>query len=158
METRKATSGDLERMQAIARDTIDLNYRSFIDDDGVDWYLSGPSDEYLARNLGRSTVLTAEGTIIGFAVCRENLIELIMIDHASHQRGFGSALLEHCESKLFERYDAIRLESFEGNQSANRFYRKNGWIQTGSVSDAMSGGRKWIFEKKRNGNIRRKNG
>jgi hypothetical protein len=50
---------------------------------------------------------------------------------------------------MFEQYDAIRLESFERNGKANNFYRKNGWTRMGAVPDAMSGGRKWIFEKRR---------
>lgn len=149
LQFRQATAKDLEAMQAIARHTIDMNYRSFIDDDGVDWFISGPSDDHLGKNVDDSTLLTADGTIVGFAVCRENVIDLIMIVHESHRRGFGSALLAHCESKLFERYDAIKLESFEGNSKANGFYRKHGWTRTGIAPDAMSGDRKWKFEKKR---------
>jgi ribosomal protein S18 acetylase RimI-like enzyme len=102
---RPASEEDLERVQAMARHTIDMSYRSFID--------------------------------------------LIMIDHQSHRCDFGSVLLAHCEANMFEQYDAIRLESFERNGKANNFYRKNGWTRMGAVPDAMSGGRKWIFEKRR---------
>ena len=136
-------------MQAIASHTIDMNYRSFIDDEGVDWFISGPSDQYVRDNLDHSTIAVVEGSIVGFAVCKADLIDLIMIGHESHRRGIGSALLAYCESELFRRFDSIRLESFERNAKANGFYRKNGWARVGAIPDSMSGGRKWIFEKKR---------
>lgn len=146
---RSAIAADLEKLQAIARHTIDAGYRAFIDDEEVDWFLSGPSDEYLCRNIEHATVMTVDDDLVGLAVCKANVIDLLIIDHGSHRRGFGTALLAHCESDLFQRYDEITLESFEGNGNANRFYRKNGWTRKGAVSDAMSGRRKWILRKKR---------
>ena len=38
---RKASSADTEQMQAIARRTIDADYRSFLDDEGVDLFVCG---------------------------------------------------------------------------------------------------------------------
>jgi len=149
VQFRAATEDDLDMMQAIARHTIDVNYRAFIDDDTVDWFISGPSDDYLSKHVDDATLVTVDGIIVGFAVCKDNAIDLIVIDDASHRRGFGSALLSHCESSLFERYDAIELESFEGNSKANGLYRKHGWMRTGIAQDAMSGDRKWRLEKKR---------
>jgi ribosomal protein S18 acetylase RimI-like enzyme len=146
---RKAVEGDLEAMQGIATHTIDMNYRAFFDDEAVDWFISGPSDEYLRDNLGGATVATVDGVIVGFAVCKEDLVDQLIINHESHRRGFGSALLAHCESQLFRRYDSITLQSFEGNSKANGFYRKHGWVRIGAVPDTMSGARKWILEKKR---------
>lgn len=138
-------------MQAIAARTIDRSYRSFVDDDAVDWFISGPSDAYLSGNLANATVATLADEVVGFAVCKESLIDLIMVDHDAHRRGIGSALLAHCESEMFRRYDAITLESFEGNGGANRFYRRNGWSRVGAVPDIMSGARKWILRKRRRG-------
>lgn len=146
---RAADAADLETMQAIARRTIDRDYRSFVDDDAVDWFVSGPSDAYLSENLENATVATLDGDVVGFAVCRENLIDQIMVDGDAHRRGIGTALLAHCESELFRRYDAITLESFERNSRANRFYRRAGWSRVGAVPDVMSGARKWILEKRR---------
>ncbi len=146
---RKAVDGDLQGMQGIATHTIDMNYRSFFDDEAVDWFISGPSDEYLRENVGGATVVLADGSIVGFAVCKGDLIDLLIINHESHRRGLGSALLAHCEAQLFRRYDSITLQSFEGNSKANGFYRKHGWVRTGAVPDTMSGARKWILEKKR---------
>lgn len=149
MNFRSASEADLGRVQEIARDTIDVSYRSFIDDDRVDWLVSGPSDEYLRECNDDITLVTEDESIVGFAVCKQDLIDLIVVDHASHGRGYGSALLAHCELEMFERYKVIRLESFEGNARANRFYRKYGWERVRIRADSMSGSNKWVFEKRR---------
>lgn len=149
VQFRQAVEGDLESMQGIATHTIDMNYRSFFDDEAVDWFISGPSDEYLRENVHGATVMMADGSVAGFAVCKGDLIDLLIINHESHGRGLGSALLAHCESELFRRYESITLHSFEGNSKANGFYRRRGWVRTGAVPDTISGARKWILEKKR---------
>ena len=149
MHFRTALAGELEALQALASRTIDTNYASFIGDDAVDWFISGPSDQFLAESIEDATVVVVDGRIVGFAVCKGNLIDLIMIDHDSHRRGIGTALLAHCETQLFEHYESITLESFDGNAKANAFYRKNGWTRIGSTPDPMSGARKWILEKRR---------
>lgn len=149
VQFRSAVEGDLESMQAIVTHTIDMNYRSFFDDEAVDWFISGPSDEYLRENVDGATVVMVDGSLVGFSVCKGDLIDLLIINHESHGRGLGSALLAHCESELFHRYESITLQSFEGNSKANAFYRKRGWVRIGAVPDSMSGARKWILEKKR---------
>jgi ribosomal protein S18 acetylase RimI-like enzyme len=111
MQFRPASGEDLNRVQVIARDTVDMSYRSFIDDDRVDWFISGPSDEYLCKNNDDVTLILVDGSIVGLAVCKQDLIDLIIIDHESHGHGFGTALLAHCEAEMFERYDVIRLEA-----------------------------------------------
>lgn len=136
-------------MQALAAHTIDRDYRAFIDDEAVDWFLSGPSDTYLRDNIGNATLAEANGAVVALAVCKGGLIDLIVVDHALQGRGIGSALLTHCESKLFHQYDVITLSSFENNGRANAFYRRKGWVRVGAVPDAMSGARKWILEKRR---------
>lgn len=146
---RPAAAGDLPEMQSLARRTIDASYRDFIDDDGVDWFIAGPADEYLEGRLGRAIVATTGDRIVGLAVLQGNLIDLILIDDPLQRRGYGSRLLGHCESVLFRSYDTLRLESFEGNAGANRFYRRHGWTRTGWVADARAGNRKWVFEKRR---------
>lgn len=149
VQFRRAAAGDLEDMQAVAGRAIDTSYRSFIDDERVDWFIAGPSDRYVRDNIDDSTVAVRDAGIVGFAVCKADLIDLIVIEPEVHRRGIGSALLAYCESQMLGRYDSIRLESFEGNAKANSFYRKNGWTRIGAVYDSMSGARKWILQKQR---------
>jgi hypothetical protein len=41
----------------------------------------------------------------------EALLDRIVIDHESHKCGFGSALLVHCNSEMFERQPIVARAS-----------------------------------------------
>lgn len=146
---RKASNSDLSRIQSIAKHIIDKDYRSFLDDYDVDWYLSGPSDEYLTQNLDTTVVLCVNEVVIGFSVCKKNYIDLIMIEHEEQRTGLGSKLLSYCESFLFNDYQEIRIESFEKNIKAKAFYLKKGWNESGIEPDVVTGGNKYILTKQR---------
>ena len=85
--------------------------------------------------------------MVGYAVCRDNLVDLMMIDHTAHRQGLGTALLEHVEAMLFQRYVELRLESFEDNENANALYRTNGWLEVGRRFDEASGVHKIVFRR-----------
>ena len=72
-----------------------------------------------------------------------------MVDVCLHRTGIGSRLLAHSENQLFARGNTtIRLETFEGNQQAIHFYKKNGWSVTGKQEDKDHGFIRVFFEKK----------
>jgi ribosomal protein S18 acetylase RimI-like enzyme len=149
---RAATEADLERIQDLARRTIDARYRAFLGDEGVDGFLdSGASDDYVAEGLSDTDVLMVEERIVGFCVCKQSLIDLMMVDHEAHRRGYGTTLLRHAEARLLETHEEIVLESFEDNDQANAFYRKNGWIESERFFDESLGSRKIVFKKARAG-------
>jgi ribosomal protein S18 acetylase RimI-like enzyme len=72
----------------------------------------------------------------------------MMIDHAVHRQGLGTELLRHVEQALLQAYDELLLESFEGNEQANAFYRKSGWGEVSRYLDKDSGVNKVVFQKK----------
>ena len=146
---RAARAEDLPVMQTIARRTIDRRYRRFLGDEGVDAYInSGESDRELARNLDRCDVLLVDCAVVAFSVYIDDLIHLMMVDADRHRQGIGSRLLAHTEAVLAERgVVRARLETFDGNQQAIRFYRKNGWSETGRAPDAEHGFTRVYFEK-----------
>jgi ribosomal protein S18 acetylase RimI-like enzyme len=147
---RKALPGDLGPLQEIARRTISGSYRSFLGDATVDSFLDGGlSDRYLEDHLDSCSVLFLGSRIAGFCVCQSDLIDLMMIDLVLHRRGLGTVLLAYCEELLLQRFDEIRLESFEGNIGANAFYRDRGWSKAGEIRDAGTGAMKWLFTKRR---------
>jgi len=147
-EIRKASISDSDTLKRIARRTIDANYRSFLTDEGVDWFLKSGSDQYVEENIANCWVILDDGQVIGFSVCKENLIDLMMIDHEFHRQGYGTTLLNHCEQQLFETFKEIKLDSFEGNEKANSFYRKYGWSEIHKNFDKMSGVNKLTFIKR----------
>ncbi len=144
----QASTDRLAQMQEIARRTIEANYRSFLGDENVDWFIgSGASDQYLADNINDCCILSGNNQIIGFVVCKSNKIDLMMIDNDFHRQGYGTKLLDYCEKHLSSQFDQIMLESFEGNAKANSFYRKNGWKEMERTFDEESGVNKILFVK-----------
>jgi GNAT superfamily N-acetyltransferase len=145
---RQAGPSDVAALVRLSRRTISASYRPFLGDQAVDAFLGGGAvDQYVRENIARCWVLLGDGAVVGYAVCRDNLIDLLMIDHAVHRRGLGSVLLKHVEGALLPRYGELRLESFEGNEQANDFYRKNGWLEAGRRMDADTGAAKIEFRK-----------
>ena len=71
----------------------------------------------------------------------------MMINHEQHRIGLGSVLVKHCEKVLFEKYQELKLESFEYNEKANNFYLKKGWEILRTEHDEISGSNKYIFTK-----------
>ncbi len=137
IQIRKAQADDLPSMQDIARRTIDKCYRSFLGDEGVDWFInSGESDRVLQQHIENCDVLLIENAVVAFAIYFKDLIHLMMVDVCLHRTGIGSRLLAHSEIQLFARGNTtIRLETFEGNHQAINFYVKNGWSVTTKQED-----------------------
>lgn len=145
---REALASDVGELIDLSHRTIRASYRPFLGDEAVDAFLgSGAAGRYVAENVGRCSVIVRDGRVVGYAVCRDDLIDLMMIDHASHRQGLGTELLHWVEEELGRRYEELRLESFEANQPANAFYRKNGWREGHPYFDDDSGVNKVVFRK-----------
>jgi ribosomal protein S18 acetylase RimI-like enzyme len=148
VQIRKAKASDVETLAALSRATISVSYRPLLGDDAVDAFLAGDAVEhYLEDNLGGCSLMLADGAFVGYAVCKEDLIDLMLIDPDFQRRGLGTRLLKHCEAGLLRRFAEITLESFENNDKANSFYRKNGWAEAGRYFDSRDGVNKIIFRK-----------
>ena len=147
---RKAQVDDLPTMQEIARRTIDKCYRSFLGDEGVDWFInSGESDTELETHLPDCDVLLRDEKIVAFTIYFDDIVHLMMVDVDLQRTGVGSQLLAHSESRLFvSDKTVIRLETFEGNQQAINFYLKKGWSLTRKQKDEEHGFIRVFFEKR----------
>jgi ribosomal protein S18 acetylase RimI-like enzyme len=149
-DIRKAQKKDIKALQALSKRVIKQDFRIFLNHRVIDQFIvEGAVDAYVIDKRPQSTVITLNDRIIGYAVCQKALIDLMMIDQGFQRRGFGSILLFHCETTMFETYEVITLESFADNRKANRFYLKNKWTETGRFHDAISGADKITFEKYR---------
>ena len=89
-----------------------------------------------------------ESQVVGFSIYFDDLIHLMMVDVARHRGGLGAHLLHHCEGQLLSRGNTtIRLETFEGNVQAIRFYEKNGWKEVRRAKDEEHDFVRVFFEK-----------
>lgn len=137
---RDATREDGAALTLIAQKTIGACYRSILGVEKlVEFLESGAINEYIARNVERNycPIQLLDRQPIGFAICRENIIEWFMVDYRYHQRGIGSQLLAHCESELFGAYPEIALTCFEQYEPATRFFRKHGWSEVLTHHDSQ---------------------
>lgn len=152
---RPAVPSDLAGLVALSHRTIGSAYRPLLGDEAVDGYLaSGEAQRFIEHSFTRCQALLADGLVVGCAVADGPLIALMMID-VDHQRGgLGTRLLEHMEQQMFPGHPTLTLESFANNDAANRFYRKNGWLEAGAVAGGIAGGDKLRFEKARGGRAR----
>jgi ribosomal protein S18 acetylase RimI-like enzyme len=148
VQIREAMEADIEPLIVLSRRTISAHYRSFLGDKAVETFIdSGTIEAYIKDTLTQCSVLFVDGTMAGCCVTKDNVIDLIMIAHDLHRCGFGIRLLTHTVARLFQHYNGLMLESFEGNQKANNFYRKNGWKEVRRFHDASLGFHKLVFHK-----------
>jgi ribosomal protein S18 acetylase RimI-like enzyme len=148
MLIRKALTADMSVLIDLSRRTINASYRPFLGDETVDGFLdSGAADRYVQDNIDHCSIAVRDGQVVGYAVCRDNLIDLMMIDPGCHRQGLGSELLRRIEETLAHSYEELRLESFEANQPASAFYHKNGWREVRRYFDKDSGVNKVVFQK-----------
>ena len=145
---RKALASDVGALVNLSRRTINASYRAFLGDVAVDAFLgSGAADRYVEENIGQCPVILLDRAVAGYAVCRDNVIDVMMIDQAVHRQGLGTRLLGHVETMLFRIYSELVLESFADNRIANTFYRMRGWTVVGERFDRASGVIKVVFRK-----------
>ncbi|WP_052878406.1 GNAT family N-acetyltransferase [Vibrio coralliirubri] len=126
---RKAQAFDLASIQELARDTINACYRSFLGDEGVDWFInSGESDKEVEKQLSNCVVLESNNQIQGYCVFENDFVHILMVSPNIQRSGFGATLLKHVENEMSTLgHEHYRLETFKGNEQAIQFYLKNGW-------------------------------
>lgn len=147
---RAATRDDEATLTLIAQKTISACYRRFLGvDKVVELVESNAINRYVAANLSRHycAVQMIERDTVGFAICQDNVIGMLMIDYRYHQRGLGTQLLAHCEAHMFETHAALGLRCFEQNEPANRFFVKHGWLETLTHHDKLIGARTIVYQK-----------
>lgn len=132
----------------IASRVIRHNYVPFLGAEAANAFIEGGmSDKEIDGGLGDSTVILSGGNVIGFAMTKGDLMHLLMIDVPFQSKGFGSQLLSHTETKLFRKFATIRLQTFQANTDAVRFYLRKGWCVTGEEFIKETGQTMLFFEK-----------
>lgn len=145
---RKAKEQEAAFLQKFARSAIDRNYRAFLGGEAVDFFIgSGASDQYIAESIGDTTLAVLRDEVVGMCVCKDDLIDLVMVRNDRQGQGIGSAFIDMVSKGLLERYPSIRLECFEKNIKANHFYVKNGWTVEKSLFDEELGDNRIFYTK-----------
>lgn len=150
IKLRKADKSELPMLQTFAREVIDKNYREHLGDEAVDWFIgSGASDQYMQDSIDDTILAVMDEQTVGICICKEELIDLLMIQNGMQNRGIGSAFLTLVSEELLKQYTKIRVECFEKNGKANRFYVRNGWTQEKITFDEEMGDNRIYYCKTR---------
>jgi GNAT superfamily N-acetyltransferase len=130
-KVRKAAAAELPEIQAIAREVIAARYPAFLGADMVQDYLdSGQADQEFVTHQDSLFVLMEGTRIMGFAICFDDFVHVMMVRLDAQRGGYGSFLLNWCEATIKERsHHTARLETFTSNSQAIGFYRKNAWVE-----------------------------
>lgn len=147
---REATRGDEAALTPIAQRTIATCYHPFMGVSNVVEALEYEAiNDYVLDNLSNNycPILLLDQQPVGFAVCREITIDLIVIDYSYHGLGLGTQLLAHCEAEMFQAYPAIAAQCFEPDVPANRFFLKNGWTESLTYYDKKIDVKTIVFQK-----------
>lgn len=148
LEFRKAKHSDSKDLKSIAERIIRLNYTPFLGVDAVSGFLkSGMSEKEIDNGINDCIVALHCDKIIGFAITKEELLHLIMIDIPYQNKGYGSQLLFYVENDLFNKFETIRLQSFKENENAVQFYLKKRWKIKGEELLSELGKTMLFFEK-----------
>lgn len=74
-------------------------------------------------DLSYNEVLIENGRIVGFVSTIDNKIAALFIEQTQQNRSYGTRLLNHIKSS----HNKIYLSVYEKNESAVKFYLKNGF-------------------------------
>ncbi|WOT04833.1 GNAT family N-acetyltransferase [Shewanella youngdeokensis] len=146
---RAATLADLPAIQALAKETIRHNYRAFLGDDGVEWFINGGGlHKEVNEYFDDIVVLEIDNEIQGYCAAEEGFIHALMIRVERQQTGLGRYLLNHVEQmQCAEGYEHLRLETYQGNEPALKLFSKQGWFVAEDQHDASFGLKKVSLRK-----------
>jgi len=150
LKFRKASQQDAPEIKKLAAEVIYKNYAPFLGLESTKNFVeSGASDQIIDESLTDTLVAVHAGEIVGIAVIKEDLLDLLMVKYDFQRQGIGGALIEQAEAILFKNHTIIRLETFESNVPTIAFYQKHGWEIVGRENNPYADGEIFKFEKRK---------
>jgi GNAT superfamily N-acetyltransferase len=147
---RTAGPSDLSAATRLYRRIISSQYRPFWGEQQVNEYIdNGEADAFIRKFSSKITIMTYKEHTGGIAIIDGNRLVLMIIEPSFPRMGLGTKLLAHCEEKMFAEHEQICLESYEGYDKANCFYRKHGWTRQEPTDSPEHEGRRLPFVKTR---------
>lgn len=141
MNIRLFTAPDSDRVVDIwlqgslqAHDFIDACY----------WDAQKENMKSLYLPSSRTLLLTKkeDDSIVGFISLVDEYIAALFIDVRQQSRGFGKMLLDHVKKE----HNFLHLKVYRKNESAVRFYQKNGFRITGESEDPATSEQEYVME------------
>lgn len=129
MLIRKAESADFTAVKEITLETIKSVYPHYYPNGAVGYFISYHNDKNILNDINRGSVslLIDENVIIGTVTIKNNEISRLFVLPNYQKKGYGRALLDFAEQKIFEDYNEITISA---SLPAKKIYLKRGYIET----------------------------
>ena len=95
-----------------------------------------PEDKYFAGFWQGNALVAVLDLVLGYPDSQTAFLGLLMLDAAYQGRGIGSRILEGVLQSLKPSFSFVRLGYAKGNPQSERFWHKNGFSPTGSITKA----------------------
>jgi GNAT superfamily N-acetyltransferase len=124
-------------------------YGGFLDQEKMKPWVEGEAtDNYVASMLANMLVAVDGDRIDGVVAIAGDTIDLVWVRIEKRGRGIGTALMAATENAIRRRgHPNARLEVFEPNRDAIRFYEARGWVRQDRYPDPMAGVDKVLMTK-----------
>ncbi len=141
LEIRQATKADFGAVVDLCKSSLQVTYGSFLDVEAMRRWSEGDElDKYVRARLGSLLVAVDDGRIVGMVAVEDDLIGQLWIAPERRGEGIGKVLLAAAESMIRERgHTTLRVEVFEPNVGAVRFYERHGWTKQDTYREPSSG-------------------
>lgn len=138
MNIRLHTENDLDRMIEIWLEGSKLAH-NFIQEDYWKSNQTTMKETYLP--VSRSHVLEVDGTVVGFISMIDDYLAALFISPNEQGKGYGKILLDYVKDQK----ESISLQVYQENESAIRFYEKNGFIISNESIDENTSAKEFVM-------------
>ncbi len=130
MTIQKAIFTDTQTVYSLTAATISEVYPHYYPSGAVKIFLDYHNEEVIAEDIADGRVFLcrdSDGNAVGTVTLCGNEIQRLYVLPEYQGRGFGGALLEFAEQKLFKTFDEVIVET---SLPAKGLYKKRGYSET----------------------------
>lgn len=130
MTIQKAIFTDTQTVYSLTAATISEVYPHYYPSGAVKIFLDYHNEEVIAEDIADGRVFLcrdSDGNAVGTVTLCGNEIQRLYVLPEYQGRGFGGALLEFAEQKLFKTFDEVIVEA---SLPAKGLYKKRGYSET----------------------------
>jgi len=157
MGIRSVGVNELAVVRAIIYETINEIYSHYYPQGAVDFFLAHHSEDNILADikLGGIFMIDINGIVVGTVTIKENEISRLFVSPQYQGKGYGRALLDFAEEKIFKQSDKICLDA---SLPAKTIYLKRGYKEIDSHSIITKNGDFLCYDVMEKGKIIRESG
>ena len=141
LQIREAEEADFDAVVDLCKSSLQATYGSFISAERMKpWSEGDEIEKYVRSTLGNLLVAVDQDGISGVVSVEDDLIGLLWVAIDKRGKGVGQVLIVEAEAVIRKNgHTKLRVEVFEPNTDAIRFYERNGWAKREIYPDPEAG-------------------